>query len=302
MAAIAVAGRRSMLIGSLCAFSAAAIWGGMYVVSKYVLAYVPPLTLVAIRLVIATLVLGLVLQIRGELQLPRGEVTRIALCGLIGYTISLGTQFAGTHLSSAHAGALITSATPAFVALFAGWLLKEHVSALRWLAIVIATLGVAIVSSDTSGTSNGALPLIGNALLGAAAISWAFYSVLVKAAMARYSALLVTAWVSAFGVLFTAPLVPLEVFDQSPLPALPSLPALAVLGVLYIGIVSTAGAFYLWNKGFELLDASLASLFFFAQPVTGSVLGWLLLGEQITERVIVGAVVIGAGVVMASRG
>ena len=34
-----------------------------------------------------------------------------------------------------------------------------------------------------------------------------------------------------------------------------------ILGVLYLGIVSTAGAFFLWNKGLELLDASIGSLF-----------------------------------------
>ena len=51
-------------------------------------------------------------------------------------------------------------------------------------------------------------------------------------------------------------------------------------GILYLGVVSTALAFYLWNKGFTLLDASTGSLFFFAQPVVGAVLGWLLLGES----------------------
>lgn len=301
MAAIALAGRRSTVVGCLCAFSAAAIWGGLYVVSKYVLGYVPPITLVAIRLVIATSVLGLVLQVRGELRVPRGELRVIALSGLIGYTVSLGTQFAGTHLSSAHAGALITSATPAFVAVFAGWLLRERVSGLRWLAIAVATLGVLIVTSDTPSDGSGATSLFGNTLLVTAAITWAFYSVLVKAAMARYSALLVTGWVSAFGVVFTAPLVPIELLGQPSVLALAAVPLLVILGTLYIGVVSTAGAFYLWNKGFELLDASLASLFFFVQPVVGSLLGWLLLGEQITERVVVGAVVIGVGVVLASR-
>ena len=44
-----------------------------------------------------------------------------------------------------------------------------------------------------------------------------------------------------------------------------------ILGVLYLGIVSTAGAFFLWNKGLELLDASIGSLFFF-QPIVGSLL------------------------------
>lgn len=40
-----------------------------------------------------------------------------------------------------------------------------------------------------------------------------------------------------------------------------------IFGVLYLGIVSTAGAFFLWNKGLELIDASIGSLFFFFQPI-----------------------------------
>ena len=51
-----------------------------------------------------------------------------------------------------------------------------------------------------------------------------------------------------------------------------------VAGVLYLGIVSTAGAMYLWNKSLALLDAGIVSLLFFAQPVVGAGLGALLLG------------------------
>jgi len=45
-------GARSRILGALCLFLAAAIWGGMYVVSQYVLEYLPPMTLLAVRLVI----------------------------------------------------------------------------------------------------------------------------------------------------------------------------------------------------------------------------------------------------------
>ena len=57
-----------------------------------------------------------------------------------------------------------------------------------------------------------------------------------------------------------------------------------ILGVLYLGIVSTAGAFFLWNKGLELIDASIGSLFFFCQPIIGSLLGWLLLNETLNSN------------------
>ncbi len=48
-----------------------------------------------------------------------------------------------------------------------------------------------------------------------------------------------------------------------------------VLGVLYLGIVSTAGAFFLWNKGLELMDASIGSLFFLL-PTYRRIVAWLV--------------------------
>ena len=51
-------------------------------------------------------------------------------------------------------------------------------------------------------------------------------------------------------------------------------------GVLFLGIISTALAMVLWNNAFTLVDANLASLTFFAQPVVGTLLGWLFLGEK----------------------
>jgi drug/metabolite transporter (DMT)-like permease len=57
----------------------------------------------------------------------------------------------------------------------------------------------------------------------------------------------------------------------------------------------------LWNTAFALVDASLASLTFFAQPVVGTLLGWLFLGEQITPLFLLGGFLIGLGLVIASR-
>jgi drug/metabolite transporter (DMT)-like permease len=73
-----------------------------------------------------------------------------------------------------------------------------------------------------------------------------------------------------------------------------------VYGVLYLGLVSTALAMYLWNKSLALLDAGLVSLLFFAQPVVGAGLGAALLGERLTVEFWIGAVLIGSGLIIAA--
>jgi len=72
-------------------------------------------------------------------------------------------------------------------------------------------------------------------------------------------------------------------------------------GVLFLGIIATALAMVLWNTAFAYVDASLASLTFFAQPVVGTILGWLFLKETITPLFLFGGLLIGIGLVISSR-
>lgn len=54
---------KQTILGAICLSLAASIWGGMYVVSKYVLDFIPPLTLVWLRFIIAFVVLYMILKI-----------------------------------------------------------------------------------------------------------------------------------------------------------------------------------------------------------------------------------------------
>jgi drug/metabolite transporter (DMT)-like permease len=290
------------LLGALYLTIAASIWGGVYVVSKYVLGYIPPMTLLVIRLVIAGLIFGtLAIAGRRERVAPRHRWLLVSL-GLVGFTISLGLQFWGTSLSNAHNGGLITSASPAFIALFAVWLLKERLTRPQVIALGLATLGVLAVVGPESGNSAAALEnphlWAGNLCLIGAAITWALYTVLGKMATQHYSSLTVSLWATLTGLLFTAPVAGFTEFAAVNLQAVPTL---AWWGVAYVGIVSTAIAFYLWVKGFSLLDAATGSLFFFAQPLVAAVLGALLLGEQLHWYFFTGGALIFAGLALSAR-
>lgn len=288
------------LAGVAAGFGAAAIWGGMYVVSKFVLGYVPPLSLVELRLVIGTATLALLMRLTGAPVVRRRDLPLMALLGFVGLCVSMVAQFEGTKLSTAANGSLITCATPAFMLLF-GWpLLGERPTRLRLVSLGLATAGVAVTTLLDPGPAAGAeaaAELAGNVLLGVAAVTWALYSTLGRVASARYPVLVTTCYATGFGALFTALLVPLERAQAAAQP----LPPLVWLGILYLGVVSTAGAFYLWNKSIELLGVALPSLLFFAQPVVGGALGALLLGERLTPVYFAGGALIALAVLLTSR-
>ncbi len=284
------------VLGILCGLSAASIWGGMYVVSKVVLEIIPPFSLVSLRLILGALTLGVVLLPWGFPSLSRRQLLQVLGVGFVGYGVSLSLQFLGTKLSTAANGSLVTSATPAFVLVFASLLLKERITPLRLASLLLATLGVVAVIDPRSAQLVPDL-FLGNLLLIGAAITWALYSVLVRKTTQRIDILLfsLVAFLGGLPVAMPAGAWELGMVGVGEI-------SLGVVGgVLFLGVISTALAMVLWNTAFAFVDASLASLTFFAQPVVGTLLGWLFLGEQITPLFLLGGVLIGLGLMIASR-
>ena len=283
-------------LGILSGLTATSIWGAMYVVSKAVMDVIPPFSLLSSRLILGILtLLAISLFQHKNLHLAKKDFWSIFWVGFIGYGVSLGFQFVGTHLSTAANGSLVTSATPAFVLVFAAVILKEKITPRRTIALIIASLGVIAVIDPRSAQLDSSL-FWGNISLVAAALTWALYSVLIRKITSAVDVLTVSL-VAFVGGLPTSLIASTYEFTTQEFGEIT--PAV-ILGVLFIGIIATALAMYLWNTAFALLDASLASLTFFAQPIVGAVLGAIFLGELITPLFLFGGFLIGIGLVIAS--
>jgi drug/metabolite transporter (DMT)-like permease len=179
----------------------------------------------------------------------------------------------------------VTSATPAFMIIFARIIVKERITIRKFISVLLATLGVIIVIGwdiEIGTYFTGTIILVG------AAVTWALLSIYVKIASQRFSSLIITTYAIFFAILFITPCMIWELQSSS----IQSLNTFIILGILYLGIISTAGAFFLWNKGMELMDAGIGSLFFFFQPIVGAFLGWLLLHEQLKTTFFIGAALI----------
>ncbi len=284
------------LTGLLSGLGAASIWGVMYVVSKVVLDVIPPFALITTRLLLGGLALWFLLAMRGGLRASGRQFWSVFGVGSIGYGISLGFQFVGTKLSTAANGSLVTSATPAFILLFAWLILRERITLRRLLALLISTLGVLAVIDPRSARLDPEL-FLGNLSLLAAALTWALYSVLIRVVTREIDVISVSLIAFLGGLPIVIPASAVELSNGG----IGTITWGIVGGVLFLGLIATAVAMVMWNNSFALLDASIASLTFFAQPVVGSFLGWLLLKEAITPLFIIGGLLIATGLLVASR-
>lgn len=274
------------VLGPILLSLSACICGGMFVVVKLIVEKIHPLQLVWLRYIVAIIFLiGFSVLKKEKWHINWHDIKLVFLIGIIGNTISIVFQETGTWLSSAQTGAVITSSTPTFMIVFAWLLLKEKLTKMKIISVVMATLGVVmIVGIHLTGKSilKGVISLI------IAALTWALMSVLIKK-VDTYSSLQITIMSTIVAIICLTPVV---LSDTAMLSKVNFLNPEVIFCLLYLGVISTAGAFVMWNQGLMLVDASVSGLFFLLQPVVGTLLGVLLLHENITLGFILGTLFI----------
>lgn len=273
-------------LGAMFLTIAAMIWGAMFVVVKVIVKEVGPIQLVWLEYLVAFVFLvGYALFKKEKWVIDWHDLKLVFWIGVIGNTISIVAQEMGTELSNAQTASVITATIPAFMILFGRLILKEPLDKVKIFSVIIAVIGVVmIVGLRLSGQHI----LSGVLLLLLTAITWALMSVLVKKVKA-YDSLQITIMSILVAIVCLTP------FIFRDLPSLTSINFLdpkVIFSLLYIGCVSTAVAYVMWDKGLQVVSASSSGLFYLIQPIVGSLLGWLLLGEQITVNFIFGTVLI----------
>ena len=186
---------------------------------------------------------------------------------------------------------------PGGVAAAAGGLQPLLVCVLSWplagrrprtaeLAVAcVALLGVALVAIRPGANLDA-----GGLLAAAAAnVSFAIGVVLTRRYPAPPSRLAATGWQLLMGGAILLPLT--AVFEGAP----PALTGRNLAGFAYLSIVGTALAFMVWFNGIRRLPPAAPPLLGLAAPITGAVLGWVVLGQSLEPLQLIGfAITIGA--------
>jgi drug/metabolite transporter (DMT)-like permease len=271
------------------------VWSSTWLAIKIGLRDLPPISFVAIRFLIAIIVL-LAVSLGHTRLLPmrRRDYAVLAITGVLMFAVNYTLLFwAELHVSSGLA-AVLQATIPIFGMIFAHWMLPDEPLRFQKLAgAIIAIGGVAVICWRLLGM-NGSLAFWGGVAVVFGAASAAFANVLVKAQSIQLAPAMLAAWQMAFG---TAPLLVLGLgVDGSP--ARFHWTAMAVFCLLYLAVIGSALTFLLlyWLMP-RLTVAQLQSISLITPP--GAVmLGWLVAGETFPATSLVGATFVLAGVWM----
>lgn len=267
------------------------VWGYNWVVSKSALAYAAALDFAALRTLLAAASLFAVLAaLRRPLVFK--EVRGVFVLGLLQTTGFLGL----TQLALAYGGAgrtaVLVYTMPAWVILFARLVLRERVTSLQWLAVVLALGGLGFLF----GVVPRGTELTGLVLALAAGMLWAAGTLYAKRLQtrARCDVLVLTAWQMLLGG------VPLALVAL----ALPTAPVhwspYFALALAYNALLGGALAWTLWLFALARLPAGVASLGTLATPAIGVLAAWLELHEVPTRGETAGMLLVGGALALVS--
>jgi drug/metabolite transporter (DMT)-like permease len=267
------------------------LWGMPYALTKIALATIPPVTLVAARVLLAAVVLWVIVLFMGcKMPTRRDFVPRLFIQGcvacVIPYTlIAFGQQ----SVDSALAG-ILNSTTPLFVCLISFvWTRHEPLTVARLFGVTLGLGGVVMIAGAT------ALVGLGREMAGQLAIILATLSSAASAIHGRRFAA-VAPEIAAAGTLTSAAvvLVPLSFFMETPLNFAPSAASLAAL--LANAVVATALGFVVYFHLIRTIGSMGTASVGYLKPAVGVLIGCALMGESLTWTAAGGLIAILIGV------
>lgn len=269
------------------------IWGSFYVVSKYALAVIPPITALLFRYIIGSAALFFVARKIGFKKIRRQHIKYFLAIGALGYALSVTFQMFTIKLMDSSVASLVNCLNPVTISVLAAVFLKEKLTIRKILSLAVSLAGVYMIL----GGGSGDIRIAGIFTSLAAVLFWSVSSVLVRRIASEYDPILIALYSLLISFIFLIPASAVELhfasFTFTP-------PAAAAL--LYMGIVCTAGAHTLWNKSLSMADASTCSMFYPIQPLTSAAMGVLLLHEALTKNYIIGAILISGGIAVGLAG
>ncbi len=269
----------------LLALAVVAIWGSNFVVIKYALHTLPPMTLAVLRFSFALVPACFFLR---RPQVGWGN--------LAGYGILIGVgQFGLLYLAmrsqiSPGLASLVVQTQVFFTLLLAVRIRKEKVLGAQWLGLVLAASGIVVIASHTDGTTTA----VGIAMVLAAAFSWACANLLTQRA-GRIDMLAYVVWSSAFAV---PPLLLLALLIDGPQQMAAGLAA-SDLGtwtaVLWQSVGNTLFGYGVWSWLLARHPAGRIVPMALLVPVFGMGSAAVLLGEPLPAWKLIAAALVLAG-------
>ncbi len=278
----------------------AVLWGGTFIAGRLLADHVDPYSAAFLRFVIAAVcLLGLTYHFEGGLpRLRRNQFIGIVLLGLTGVFAYNILFFQALETLPAGQAAAVIAMNPAFIALLSILLFRESAQPLKLLGIGLSVFGaIVVISKGHPGSVLQNLLGAGELDIVFCMLSWVAYSLIGKRVLGGLSPLAAVAYAATAGMVLLA----FPAWLWGGFSELGGYSAANWFSLVYLGLGGTVIGFVWYYQGIRQIGATRASVFINFVPISAIVLGHLVLGEAITPSLLVGTLLVIAGVYLTNR-
>lgn len=271
------------------------LWSYGWVLTKVGLDFMGPFSFAALRFVLASFAMLIVLMFVRSTR-PRGKEWLILFVfGLLQTTamfllINYGMMFVNVSKSS-----ILIYSMPIWSGILGYLFLHESLRYNKIISLILGVTGLlSIIGFEFFAVQNSSV-LFGEGLLLLAAISWASANILVKKFFSQHNKIVVSTWQMVFGTVGVVVAAIIMEWGQ-PIQITP----MSMFILFYTGIIASSFCFTCWYVVLTKLDTTVASISLLFVPLVAIFLDWLILGENMTITIAIGATLITSGVYMAT--
>jgi len=249
------------------------------------------------RVVGSTLLFWLLFSFRKEKQvIEKADLFKLAVCSFAAIAMNQMLFIKGLSYTSPVHASLLTLLSPILITLFASYALREKVTFIKIFGISLALVGALFLLKGKESYPGDNF-ILGDILVIASSIAYAFYFILVKPLMNKYSAIVVTRWIFTFGLIMTLPFCINEFvairFSEF---------NFHEWFILFIIVVPGTFLAYAFNVyGLKILNASIAGAYIYTQPLLTGLIAALFLSEKVTFYKIISTILIFSGLYLVQR-
>lgn len=288
------------LIPYLCLSGAVLLWGTSFVAMKFALTGFAPLTVIFLRMAMASGLMTLAWGRVPKAGRQPGDLKWLAFVSLLQPCLYFLLEAYAVQLTTSSQAGMISSLVPLLVAAGAWAFLREPLSARMLLGLALSLLGVAWLSLGGATARNAPNPALGNLLELLAMCCASGYMLVLKHLSKRYNSWQLTGLQVFAGAVF---FLPCALFSEpgwlaNPASALLAVPPAAWLAVLYLGGFVTLGGFGLYNLAVARMASAQAAASINLVPLVAVLAGWFMLGEALAPAQLAACAVILAGVAL----
>jgi drug/metabolite transporter (DMT)-like permease len=272
-------------------------WGASFAATKIALEEIDPVTIIILRLILASLLLLLfAILTKKSFAINLKSHFWIFVLALIA-VFHLWIQITGLKFTTASNTGWIIGTAPIFMTLLAFIFFKEKLSPLQLAGILIAMFGLLLLFGKGDFSKIDLIENKGDLLVLGSAFTWGVYSMVNKKISLSYSPLMTILYLF---LMMSIIITPFNI-DKTILDSVLHLSLTGWISILFLGLFCSGVAYVIWAYSLRDLESAKVGAFLYFEPFITVLFAWIFLKEEITLIMILSGIIITIGVFMVNK-